>query len=347
MAGSVGLSRPCRALLEDCDVIAGHGAAAEALVPFVSIIIPAFNAARTIGLCLNAIQQLDYPRGRFEVIVVDNNSTDGTAEIVKEYPVRILYERKLQGPHAATNTGVREAKGALIAFTDSDCVVERSWLCTLVAPFADQNVVGVGGRIEAFEPKSRVERFLADEIKPFTNCVRMTASFPAALLTGNAAYRADALRAAGLFNPSLYTGAEVDLAWRVQWQTGKQVVYAPDAVVYHKFSPSVRRLFRHFRIYGYSEIILATLYKDVSGYPRPPKVQLKLMQSQIRALFTYLISFSYRTATRKFRGRGAENILTPLLWFVAESGSISGKLEALWATRFYSKVFWANGPRVI
>jgi cellulose synthase/poly-beta-1,6-N-acetylglucosamine synthase-like glycosyltransferase len=316
-------------------------------LPFVSIVIPVYNGARTIRLCLEAILQLDYPKERCEVIVVDNNSTDGTPEIVSRYPVRLLYERELQGPHAATNTGVRQAQGEIIAFTDSDCVPEKVWLRALVAPFADETVVATGGRIEAYQPASRVERFLAEEIRPFKNGVRMSESFPASILTGNAAYRADAIRAAGLFNANLYTGAEVDLAWRVQWLTGKKAVHVPEAVVYHKFSPSVRRLFRHFRIYGYSEVLLGTMYKDLPGYPRPPRKQLRVMLSQCRAIFTYLASLVYRSVTAPLRGRGMDYVLSPALWLVSESGSICGKLEALWATRFYRRQFWANGPRVI
>ena len=313
-------------------------------LPFVSIVIPVYNGARTVRLCLDAILQLDYPRERYEIIVVDNNSTDGTPEIVSQYPVRLLYEREIQGPHAATNTGLRQAEGGIIAFTDSDCVPERDWLRTLVAPFADEGVVAIGGRIEAYQPTTRVERFLQDEVGLFKNCLRMSDSFPACIITGNAAYRANVLHQVGLFNANMYTGAEVDLAWRVQWATGKKVVYVDEAVVYHIFKPTVRRMFRHFRIYGYSEIMLDTLYKDVADYPRPPREQLRVMLRQVRALLTYMASLMYRSLTASFRKQGFDYVTSPALWLVAESGNICGKLGALWATRFYRKQFWADGP---
>lgn len=322
-------------------------ASRDELLPFVSIVVPVYNGARTIHLCLNAILSLDYPKARLEVIVVDNNSTDGTPDIVSQYPVRLLYERELQGPHAATNTGVRQAVGEIIAFTDSDCVPERAWLRTLVAPFADGNVVATGGRIEAYETKTRVERFLQDEVGLFKNCLRMGESFPASIITGNAAYRADALRQVGLFNANLYTGAEVDLAWRVQWATGRVVHYVDEAVVCHIFQPTLRRMFRHFRIYGYSEIILATLHKDVPNYPRRPREQLRVMLRQGRALLTYQASLVYRSLTAALRGRDMDYVLSPALWLVAESGNVCGKLEALWATRYYRKQFWTDGPKVI
>jgi cellulose synthase/poly-beta-1,6-N-acetylglucosamine synthase-like glycosyltransferase len=315
--------------------------------PLVSIVIPVYNGTRTVRLCLDAIQRLDYPKERYEVVIVDNNSTDGTPEIVSQYPVRLLYERELQGPHAATNTGVRQAKGEIIVFTDSDCVPEPDWLRKLVAPFRDADVVATGGKIEAYQPTTRVEKFLQYEVGLFKNCLHLVDSFPVSIITGNAAYRASALHQVGLFNANMYTGSEVDLAWRVQWATGKKVIYVDRAIVYHIFKPTVRRMFRHFRIYGYSEIMLGTLYKDVPGYPRPPKVQLRVMLSQGRALLTYLASLVYRSLIAPFHKRGFDYITTPALWLVAESGSICGKLEALWATRFYRKQFWTKGPRVI
>jgi cellulose synthase/poly-beta-1,6-N-acetylglucosamine synthase-like glycosyltransferase len=314
--------------------------------PTVSIVIPVYNGASTIRMCLDAILSQDFPREQYEVIVVDNNSTDDTPAIVSQYPVNLLYERDIQGPHAATNTGVRQAKGEIIVFTDSDCVPEIRWLRTLVGAFADEAVIAAGGRIEAYRPASRVEKFLGEEIRPFKNGFRMSETFPVCVITGNAAYRADAFRAVGLFNDKMYTGSEVDFGWRVQWATGKKAVYVPDAVVYHKFSPGVRRLFRHFRIYGYSEITLGTVYKD-RGYPRSPKVQVRIMISQFRALLTYLASFGYRFATARLRGRDTNYVLTPLLWLVAEAGSLCGKLEALWLTRCYRRQFWLERRWVI
>lgn len=316
-------------------------------LPTVSIVIPVYNGTRTIRQCLDAILQVDYPQDRYEVIVVDNNSDDGTPEMVRQYPVKLTYETRLQGPHAATNTGLREVHGEIVVFTDSDCVPEKEWLRRLVAPFADPEVVAVGGQIEPYQPKTRVERFLGYEIRPFNNCVEMAEGFPRSVLTGNAAYRTQAVMDAGMFNENLYTGSEVDLAWRVQWQTGKRVASARDAVVYHMFSSGIKRLFRHFKIYGYSEVLLATLYKDMPDYPRNPRAQAKIMLRQVRALMTYLMSIVYRGVTGPLRGKDGDYISTPVLWLVAESGSIYGKLLCMWHTRYYRKQFWVDGPKVI
>ena len=226
---SLPVEPPGGSLSEACmkELSGGIDSLARETLPFVSIVIPAYNAAHTIRLCLDAIQQSDYPKEQYEVIVVDNNSTDDTPAIVSQYPVKLRFEREIQGPHAATNTGVRQAKGEIIVFTDSDCVPEPRWLRTLVDAFVDEEVIAAGGKIEAHQPRTRIEWFLQEEVNLFRNCVRLTESFPASVITGNAAYRASALRQVGLFNANLYTGAEVDLAWRVQWTTGKKVVYVP------------------------------------------------------------------------------------------------------------------------
>lgn len=314
----------------------------EDSLPLVSIIIPAYNAASTIRLCLDAVTQLDYPG--YETIVVDNNSSDDTPQIVQQYPVRLLYERDVQGPHAATNTGIRAARGDVIAFTDADCVPDASWLRALVAPFTDPHVVAAGGRIEAYQPASPVECFL-DHMKPYRNCLRLAEDFPASLLTGNAAYRTEALHAVGLFNANMYTGAEVSLAWQVQWMTGQVVVYVPEALVYHKFPPTVRWLFQHYRKSGVSEIMLATIYKRMPDYPSGPRQQLSIMARQVRALLTYMASMALRTLRIGLHRSDRKDVLSPALWLVAEAGSLLGKIEALWQTRWYRRQFWSHHPQ--
>ncbi|MBN1371963.1 MAG: glycosyltransferase [Anaerolineaceae bacterium] len=319
----------------------------DMFAPSVSIVIPVYNGTRTVRHCLDAVFGQDYPREQMEVIVVDNNSTDGTPEVVQAYPVKLLYERDIQGPHAATNTGVLAAQGDILVFTDSDCVPEPDWLRKLVAPFADESVVGTGGAIEAYQPSTRVERFL-DAMKPFKNAYRGSESFPAALVTGNCAIRRADFLKAGLFNPNMYTGAETDLSYRVQLQSGKRAVPVPDAVVYHMFSPNVKRLGRHFYIYGYSEILLGTIYKDHPGYPWPPRAQARMMLRQVGALFTYVASLVYRTLTYPFRkGVDRDYLWWPILWMVVESNSLRGKVEGLFMTRFYRRKFWEKGVRVI
>ena len=94
----------------------------------ISVIVPFYNTEKYIGDCISALLLQSYPPEKFEIIMIDNNSTDLSAEIVKRYPsIRLLSEKK-QGAYAARNRGIRQARGQIIAFTDSDCAVAPDWL---------------------------------------------------------------------------------------------------------------------------------------------------------------------------------------------------------------------------
>ncbi len=113
----------------------------------ISVIVPVFNAERTVRWCLQALMRQSFPSDRIETLVVDDGSNDGTRDIVKEFAVRYLYQEN-QGPAAARNRGAQEARGNLILFTDADCVPEGNWVEEMVAPFKNPEVVGVKGAYE-------------------------------------------------------------------------------------------------------------------------------------------------------------------------------------------------------
>src|SRR6476646_11757769 len=94
-------------------------------LPKVSVVVPVYNGEETIKTCVESLVGLDYPRDRFEVLIVDNKSTDGTRRVVEKYPVTLLQEAAVQSSYAARNLGVARSSGEIIAFTDADCVPER------------------------------------------------------------------------------------------------------------------------------------------------------------------------------------------------------------------------------
>src|SRR5262245_7855555 len=97
----------------------------------VSVVIPVYNGASTLAACLTALESQSLPRPRFEIIVVDDGSTDETASIAAAFPVRLV-RRTNGGAPAARNSGLREATGAWVAFTDADCIPSRGWLAHLM-----------------------------------------------------------------------------------------------------------------------------------------------------------------------------------------------------------------------
>jgi glycosyltransferase involved in cell wall biosynthesis len=115
--------------------------------PSVSVVVPARNAADTIGGCLEALSGQSYPQDRYEVIVIDNGSTDETREVVRHHPVRLLEETSYRSPYPARNLGVEHARGQLLAFTDADCRPDASWLEAGVDSRRAHNAHLVGGRV--------------------------------------------------------------------------------------------------------------------------------------------------------------------------------------------------------
>ena len=99
--------------------------------PKITVIIPALNEAGVIGECLTALEQQDYPREAFEIIVVDNGSTDGTVEIAREYRATVLNEPR-RSAYFARNTAIVRSTGDYLAFTDADCRPEPRWLSSFV-----------------------------------------------------------------------------------------------------------------------------------------------------------------------------------------------------------------------
>lgn len=126
-----------------------------------SIIVPVFNTSAHLERCLEALRAVDHPSSDFEILVVDNNSTDRCPEILARAPdIRVFRESK-QGSYAARNHAVREARGEFLAFTDSDCMPLPDWLGAMEASFRDPRCqVVLGPRLS--ESRSRLVRLIAE-----------------------------------------------------------------------------------------------------------------------------------------------------------------------------------------
>lgn len=110
-----------------------------------SIIIPAWNEEDFVGAAVGALQAQDYPRNQFEIIVVDNNSTDGTAEAARKAGADKVVKETEQGTNMARNRGVKEARGKMLAFLDADCIPPPDWLRHLEKNLNKRGVVATTG----------------------------------------------------------------------------------------------------------------------------------------------------------------------------------------------------------
>lgn len=214
--------------------------------PFVSIIIVNYNGLKYLGACLSSLQALDYPKDRYEVILVDNASTDGSVQFVREeFPhVRVIGMQKNFGFCVPNNVGAKEATGKYLAFLNNDTEVDRVWLSELVRGLSvDAKIKSVASKIMYCDQKNRINAAggkltvighgfyegYGSWDAPEYNRPKFTGfGCGAAVLVERAFF----LRIGG-FDPAYFAGIEEhDLGWSI-WLRGYKAYYQPSAKVYH------------------------------------------------------------------------------------------------------------------
>jgi GT2 family glycosyltransferase len=220
--------------------------------PKISVVVCVYNGERTIRDCCQGLTELDYPN--YEVIVIDDGSTDGTAEIVTEYPF-VLIRTANRGLGEARNRGLAAASGEIVAYTDGDARPDRQWLTYLAAAFRTTPHVGIGG----WNLAPAGDGWVAD-------CVASAPGGPVHVLVSDReaehipgcsmAFRKDALMAIGGFDPQFRTaGDDVDVCWRLQ-DRGWTLGFAHGAMVSHHHRNSVGAYWRQQLGYGQAEAML-------------------------------------------------------------------------------------------
>jgi poly-beta-1,6-N-acetyl-D-glucosamine synthase len=128
--------------------------------PMITVVIPARNEAGNIGKILSALQHQDYPGERFEIIVVDDHSTDGTGAIVSEYPATLLsLSGNENGKKTAISKAIGKASGELIVTTDADCIPEERWLSEIASFYKANNSVFIAAPVKYIETKTLLSVF--------------------------------------------------------------------------------------------------------------------------------------------------------------------------------------------
>lgn len=312
----------------------------NAFTPTVSVIVSVYNGERTIADCVQSLLAQDYPADKYEILIVENGSTDNTTAIVKRYPVTLLHS-PMKGLARARNYGIERAIGQIIAMTDADCVADPHWISGLVELYQDPCVGGVGGLIKDYvhSEMSWSERFAA-EAQPLVNYVSGECEFLPHLAGANCSYRRELLIAAGLFNPQIptYYGEDVEMSWRLQIRTGTNLAYAPKAVIHHHHRSTASGLFKQYRHYGFGEIFLDTLFLQQNGYPRTLRFQMGRIGRQASVLPKYLAAAAVRAWHLVWGRITPYDALRPLYRFMIEVNNIIGKLDALLQTSFMRDV---------
>jgi GT2 family glycosyltransferase len=232
--------------------------------PSVSVVVSARDEEAQIATCLASLISLAYPETRREILVVDDGSRDRTAEIVRgQAPAARLLSTPRRGVAVARNHGIEAAEGELVAFTDPDCSVAKTWLDELTRAFSEPSVGAAAGSIVPFPPRTKAELWAArrrshNQLVPLAHPARSYA------MTPNLAVRRDVLRRLGGFDPCFPGGGweDADLCWRLSLESALELRYAPQAVVFHRYRDSAGELLaQHYR-YGYGLGVLRRKYPD-------------------------------------------------------------------------------------
>jgi glycosyltransferase involved in cell wall biosynthesis len=202
--------------------------------PFVSVIIPVFNDAERLKLCLEALESQTYPGDRYEIIVVDNGSTEDIKCAVEPFHHAIYAHEARPGSYAARNTALTIAQGEVLAFTDADCIPAHTWLEHGVRHLQQTPNCGlVAGRIELFfhNPSCPTAVELYDNVK---------IGFPQQKFVEESNYGATAnvftwrsvMDVVGPFDATLKSSGDREWGQRV-FAAGYQQLYAEDTCVSH------------------------------------------------------------------------------------------------------------------
>ena len=181
--------------------------------PKVSVVVACYNGARTLKTCLESLQRLNYTD--YEVILVDDGSTDATPAIARAYPQVRYLRQDNHGLSVARNTGIAAGQGEIIAFTDADCRADEDWLYYLVGDLLDGHYAGIGGH--NFLPPEDSLVAAAVMVSPGGPAHVMVTDREAEHVPGcNMAFYKWALEEIGCFDPVFrIAGDDVDICWRL------------------------------------------------------------------------------------------------------------------------------------
>lgn len=261
--------------------------------PQISIVICTYNRQKFIGECLACLARQTLAIAKWEAIIIDNNSTDNTASIVKEFiatnpslPFRYVFEER-KGLSFARNRGIQEAKSQIITFIDDDAEAVPEFAETILA-FMESHpeAAGAGGRVLPKYSESPEPKWMNKYLAGFIGLVDH--GEPARLFEGkmkypigcNMTYRKDVMLEAGGFNNQLtFRGDDKHIFYNVSALNPK-VYYLPKALVYHNIDAS-RLEFSNFK-----KLFLKTGNEE--------KIRIKTEQNRlarVKKLLEYLIKF--------------------------------------------------------
>lgn len=245
--------------------------------PFVSIIIPVYNDGVGIQETLLSIFRQSYPMDRFEIIVVDNNSTDNTDALIREtvsgFAGRSVVEtEKRIGSYAARNRGLHVAEGELLAFVDSNMTFEPDWLRNGVDHIVQNKVDYAGCRIQIYSKKKEptlLEKYQIAMGFPVKEYMEIDGYAPTACLF----VKRKVIDAVGKFDDRLFSGGDVEFGKRVRERGFKQS-FDSNNIMYHPARRSFQSLLKKQKRVILGQIHLRSIFPERFGHNRKKDIVL-------------------------------------------------------------------------
>jgi GT2 family glycosyltransferase len=236
------------------------------------VIVPAYNAAATLGEQLDALRCQTFA-GDWEIIVVDNRSTDGTAALVDAYRqtmpnLRLVPAPTKQGRSYACNVGADAAHGAILVFCDADDVAAPTWLESLIQAIGGHDFAG--GLVETHQLNPDAPW----RPNPVRDSTRPALGFLPQAPGTNMAVTRRAFEAVGGFTEDIPPCEDIDISWRLQL-CGYRLGHAPDAVMHIRYRPTMRSLWQQVTSYAECHVFLYTRFK---AYGMPPSSLQTVLQ---------------------------------------------------------------------
>jgi mycofactocin system glycosyltransferase len=246
-------------------------------LPSVSVIIPVHNRPQDLRDCLHAIEGLDYPREKLEILVINDASTDETVDVIQEYSVRSFRMNRPSGPASCRNFAARKAKGEVLAFLDSDCMPSRGWLMDLIGLLARPGMGAVGGYVDGCFRLTSLDLY-EKSCSPLNMGQHEKRAGPDSssfyLPSCNLLVRKDVFLGLGGFEQDLHVGEDVDFCWRLR-KRGYLIQYSTGGRVYHKHRSRLLSMLRRRFDYGTSESILLLRHPEkIKKIPLPRREQM-------------------------------------------------------------------------
>jgi GT2 family glycosyltransferase len=222
-------------------------------VPKVSVIVCSYNGGQTLEACLRSLKKVNYPD--YEVVLVDDGSTDNTKEIVAHHPWVNTIHQPNMGLSVARNVGAAHATGEILAYTDSDCMADPDWLYYLVGTLLSGNYAGVGGP-NISPPAQNWQQACVAAAPGGPSHVLLTDVVAEHIPGCNMAFHRWAFDKIGGFDPEYRkAGDDVDFCWRLQ-QEGEVIAFSPSAIVWHYRRFTLKAFRKQQEGYGEAESLL-------------------------------------------------------------------------------------------